>query len=651
MTNIDDLIFVKNQISKITDSKIFEDPSKYIERSRYLNKELTPIPGYYKFDRTPFWKEPLDAMSPLSPYQKIVVVKGVQIGATTGILENAIAYNIGSDPKPVLYISADKELVKMGMQIKIERMLDSCNLRDKIFSQTGGKSRKTGDTTYQKEYPGGFLVAIGAQSPGKLRSMSFPIILFDELDGMPDQLGREGDPVSLAENRTNAYAEKRKILYISTPLVEQSSKIWPLYLRGDQRKFFVKCKHCGEMQDLEWHGVTEDGKTYGITFSITEDFEPDYDTVAYKCKYCGGLWKNHDKAIFMPNGEWRPTSTSKEPGLVSYHVSALYSGPGMFSWENVVAKWAKCWDLQRNRVKDKEKYREFRNLMEGKPFQERGQQIRFEKAKQNRSMHYLKNQINNTQFKKDSGSEILLLTCAVDVHKKNLYTDIKAWCKDGISYTIDTFKIEGDTEVLNGEVWQALDDIIMNQVWTDENGKNYRIINTVIDSGHYTKYVYEFAKKYSQGVMAIKGDDWITGGLTYKPFTKSTLEKAGLPIAYFINSTKMKDFIADIFNKNWDSGKIQPDWFANFPNDYGDDMFHHFEGEQRVDEYDKITNKWLRRRWRLIPGRENHGLDLFCYNLANLELIADSVCRNDLGLDYLDWTAFWDYAAEGYFYN
>ena len=61
-------------------------------------------------------------MSPKSPYQKIVVMKGVQIGATTGILENIIAYNIGCDPKPQLYISADKELVKMNMEIKLSQL-------------------------------------------------------------------------------------------------------------------------------------------------------------------------------------------------------------------------------------------------------------------------------------------------------------------------------------------------------------------------------------------------------------------------------------------------------------------------------------------------------------------------------------------------
>lgn len=647
--NHDDLNYIKNQFNNITDTKTFEVPSEYIEKIRYLGKDLTPIPGYYKFSRTPFWREPLDQLGPQSSKRKVAIVKGVQIGATTGLLENIAAYNIGSDPKSQLYVSADRELVKLGMEIKIERMLDSCKLREKIFSQTGTKSKRTGDTTFQKEYPGGFLVAVGAQNPSKLRQMSFQVILFDELDGMPDKLGREGDPVSVAENRTNAYAEKRKILYISTPLVEQTSKIWPLYLRGDQRKFHVPCKFCGEKQELVWHGVDENKKIYGIVFD-SKDGEPIYETVGYKCKYCGEVMKNHDKSIIIPKGEWIATAIAREPDLVSYQISSLYSAPGMFSWENVVAKWAQCWDLEKNRMKDKEKYREFRNLMQGLPFEERGESIRAEKVKSNRSYYYLKNQINNYRANIDSGSEILLLTCAVDCQKNKLLIDIKGWTEGGRSYTIDFLEIEGTVEDYNSTVWTKLDKILLEKTWLDEKGSEYRIINTVIDSGHYTQYVYEFCKGFSSGVYAIKGDEHLKSGITFQEFTSKIMEKIGLPIAYHINTTKLKDFISKIFNFQWDSGKFQPEWYANFPQDLLDDYFRMFEAEHKIDEYDKVTNRYKRTRW-VQTKEDNHAFDTFVYNLACLEMIADYYCRNDLNMDHLDWGIFWKYAKNGIYYK
>lgn len=645
-----ELSFIIKMFDRLTDKKEYELPSHYIERVRALDKEISPIPGFYKFSRTPFWKEILDNMSPKSPYQKIVVMKGVQIGATTGILENIIAYNIGCDPKPQLYISADKELVKMNMEIKVERMIDSCKLRDRIFSQTGVNTKKTGDTSLQKDYIGGFLIAIGAQNPGKLRSMSFPVILFDELDGMPDKIGKEGDPVSLADNRTNAYASKRKILYISTPLVEQTSKIYKLYKEGDQRKFFVPCIKCKKKQELIFHGITETGHTYGIVFSHNNG-EIDYSSVGYKCKYCGHIMKNHDKSIILQEGEWISTSKSKDPKLISYHISALYSAVGMFSWEDIVQKWNQCWDIKNNRLKDKEKYREFRNLMQGLPFEERGEAIRADKVKQNRSYHYLKNQINNKKFIEETGSGILLLTSAVDVQKNGLWVDIRGWCERGISYLIDAFFIEGETENYNSIVWKQLDDIVMNKNWISDDEKIYRINSTFIDSGKYTDYVYEFCKHYSYGVYAIKGNDYIQGGLTYKAFNRDTILKAGLSLALHINTTKQKDFIARTLNLSRETNKLLPDWYINFPNDFADDYFDHYSAENRIDEYDKITNKYIRTRWKLTAGRENHLFDTHCYNLANLEFFAFNICKYELNIEYLNWKDFWEYSKQGYFYD
>ena len=133
LINHNDIDFFIQQVNSITDSKIYELPSEYAERVRYLPPELTPMPGKYSFEKAPFLREPLDCLSPTSPIQEVVLMKGVQIMATTGILENYLAYNIGSDPKPQMYVSADKELVTTGMKTKVERMIDTCNLRDLIF--------------------------------------------------------------------------------------------------------------------------------------------------------------------------------------------------------------------------------------------------------------------------------------------------------------------------------------------------------------------------------------------------------------------------------------------------------------------------------------------------------------------------------------
>jgi phage terminase large subunit GpA-like protein len=178
------------------------------------------------------------------------------MGATTAVLESGILYNIGADPKAQLFITADTELAKAGVQLKIDRMIDEAGLKHLIFSQAKKKkgNEDSGDTTTMKQYPGGFLHTYGAKSPARFRSNSYPAGFADEFDAYPDSIKGEGDIISLFRSRTTVYSTTRKILWLSSPKIEQTSKINKLYLTGDQRKFFVPCVYCGEMQELVWHG-------------------------------------------------------------------------------------------------------------------------------------------------------------------------------------------------------------------------------------------------------------------------------------------------------------------------------------------------------------------------------------------------------------
>lgn len=652
--NYNDIDFFLYELRKIIDSKNYELPSDYIERVRYLPPELTPMPGKYSFERAPFLIEPLDCLAPTSPIQQVALMKGVQIMATTGILENILAYNIGCDPNPQMYVSADKELIKTGMKTKVEKMIDTCNLRDFIFSQSN-KKRSTGDTTLEKEYPGGFLHAVGARNPGKLRSMSYPRIWFDEIDGFPDKLGNEGDPIELAKNRTNAYATKRKILYLSTPLIKQTSKIYKLYLLGDQRNYFIPCKFCGEMQILVWYAT--DKNQHGIVFKLKDNFTPDYDTIGYKCKYCGKIMKNHDKSIFLNKGEWRPTAEAKLPFFRSYWINALYSPPGMYPWENMVQDWSEAWDLEKDRMKDKEKLKTFYNTKRGLPWEERGSSIKYEKSVLHRRTGFVLGKIPESIMLRDTGSYALLLTCTVDLQKNGLYVHVTAWTHGGQSWTIDFFMIDGNENQIRDEksrMWSELDKFLMEKIYISQSGKKYKLIINFIDSGwgEHTDVVYRFCKQYTNGVYAIKGEEWTPGGLTYRLFQQKTLEKAGLVQAYNINTTLLKDRISRYLGMlQWDTGQLQPNWYPNYPEDLGDDFFRMYEAEYRVEVKDKITNQFKSIRWKKVENVDNHALDTTVYNLAALELIADRTCREELGLEVLNWDAFWDYCQTGVFFS
>jgi len=661
-----DIDFLVDQFSKITDSLRHELPSEFIERVRYLTSDLTPFPGKFSFEKFPYFREIVDCFSPLDPTSEVVLMKGAQMGATTAVLETVLLYNIMSDSKAQMYVTADAGLMKTSVQVRVEKMIDNAGARDLIFSQSRKKkgSRNTGDTAIAKEYPGGYLHCFGGRSPARFRGISYPCALADEVDAFPDSIPKEGTVIDLVRNRTKAYTgSKRKILWTSTPLIKQSSKIEKLYTDGDQRKYFVPCKHCGAMQELVWHGKSEDGYTWGITWQNDEDFNPLPETVGYKCENsaCAKIMKNYDKAVIIPRGEWRASTKPIAPNRRSYHVTPIYNPPGMYSWEEMVLQWVECWDLKTNRLKDKEKYRVFRNTTQGLTFEELGgKQIEYERAIKFRRTGFvvvndesglIARGVPNDIAVQDSGSPILILVASVDVQNDRLFVDVKGYSANGVTWTLEFIEIEGNTADFNG-VWDKLDIILGDKRYIGTDGKVYRIQITMIDSGHNSEYVYEYVKKRSPGVYAIKGRDYLTNGETYQFFSASTQERIGFTNILHVNTGKLKDRISNAMTSSfWISGQPQPPWYPNFREDSRDDYFKQFEAERREEKRDAVTKQFRGYVWKQKFGQDNHALDCYVYNLAALELAAEFWCREELGLPTLDWTAFWELAKSGEFYK
>lgn len=654
-----DIDFLVENFSRITAKRSYVKPSEYIEQVRYIDRALSPFPGKFSYDKFPYFREIINQFAPDSQTRRVYVMKGNQIGATTGILESVMMYYIGENPAAVLYVLPDEMMAKDAMATKIDPTIDNCGLRPLIYNQTrqARGSKKTGDTAMKKEYPGGYLHAVGAGSGNRFRNFSYKVGLVDEADGMQAKIKGEGSVYDLMVARLDAYPTSSKLYIGSTPAEEKSSLIWRLFQKGTQKFFYVPCKYCGEMQRLEftvWDPADKSRKIGGIVWKQDENGIPDLSTVGYECPYCHKIMKNYDKAVIIPKGEWRATAQAVQPQTESYHITALYNPPGMFSWEDYVSAWAECWDLKNNKVRDKEKYRVFRNLKQGLPYLEQNEQIKYERAVLHRRFGFAMGTVPNKMAREDAGSNILLLVGSVDVQKNGLYVDIKGYADNGVTYTVDFMFLEGPTEQFGGP-WDKLADIFDNKVYADdgegENVKLYKVAILFVDSGHYTDWVYSFCQRFTSGVYACKGMDWIKGGETYQLFSNSTLNRIGLQLAYHVNTGKQKDRISVAMNVlRWNSGELQPAWYPNFPETLHDDYYKMFEAEEKVEVIDKNTGQWLKTIWRAKFGAPNHAFDTYVYNRTALEVLADDICRNEMGLRYLDWATFWNYAKTGAFY-
>jgi len=625
-------------------------PSEWAEQRRYLPQSVTPRAGFFRWDVCPYLREILDCFDPDSPVREVAVMKGVQICATTAILENVLGYFI-EDVKtaPTMWVTGDADMMQTRLEVNILPMFQHSGLDDLIRSSDAQNRRKTGRTTKKVEwFGGGYLLPLGAQNPNKFRQQPALLLLLDEIDAWPLNAKNEGDPVGLVCKRAAAYEAVKKVGYLSTPTIRGQSQIESLYLLGDQRKYFVRCLKCNAPQHMKWSRVSDDGVKSGIVWDTEKDLLVP-GSVRYLCSECGHAHANNDKErLLSPNegAEWRPTAEPRRPHFRSYHVPALLSPTGMQTWEALVGQYLEVFDVKRNRPHDNGKYQVWYNQVLGSTFELRGDRARFVEVSAHRRSEYRYGQIPNRWAEQHCGSPVLLVTAAVDVHKDNLAVAVFGWTRGRRGILLDYWRLTGEAEQLSdAPTWGALRKIIENREYEADDGKRYRIELTFIDSGYSADLVYQFASEYRRGVIPIKGQATPSANQTIREFSDFTTPLGQRALNISVDLYKDR-WIASLRQK-WDGSGLQRQNSFNAPVDCTDAQLKELTVERKQERIDKRTNRRLGWEWHRTSGVRNELWDLLVYNAAAVDVIAWDLCRNQLGLEAVNWTAFWDRLEAG----
>ncbi len=223
---------------------------------------------------------------------------------------------IDQAPGPMLVVQPTVEMGKRWSKGRLAPLIeDTLCLRDKVEDP---RSRDSGNTVQSKEFPGGIVVITGANSAVGLRSMPVRYLFLDEVDAYPPDADSEGDPLTLAIQRTATFA-RRKIFIVSTPTIKGLSRIEKEFEETDQRYFFVPCPFCGHFQTLKWENLHHD-KKHSKSF--------------YACEGCKRNIEEHYKTNMLKRGEWRATNEEKiSEKVIGFHLNSLYSPVGWLSWE------------------------------------------------------------------------------------------------------------------------------------------------------------------------------------------------------------------------------------------------------------------------------------------------------------------------------
>ena len=552
--------------------------SQWADKYRVLSAETNNGTARWHTDNAPYQREIMDAIGD-HHVRKVVIKSAAQIGKTA-ILMNALGYYMHYYPCPVMAMEPTLDMAQTLSKDNLAPMIrDTPVLRGLVDT----KSRYSGNTILKKNFPGGHITIVGANSPVGLRMRPIKVLLADEVDGYPESAGTEGDPLLLAQKRQTTFWDKKTVI-VSTPTIKGHSKIEKEFLESTREEWTVPCPGCGHYQPLAWSSL---------------DFE-DYRTdpskpILYKCERCGErfgeyAWKEQGKL-----GRFRAENPAAETR--GFHLNTLASN--FCGWKDVVDKFISA--SEQLALGNIEEMKTWTNTELGETWEEPGECIDGNKLINRREL-----------YDAEVPDGVLVLTAAVDVQKDRFEAEVVGWGVGKESWGIRYQKIYGDTK--EEKVWADLD-AFLQVSFHKKDGTALQIAACCIDSGYRSVQVYRFTvDKFDRRIFAIKG-------------------KGGQGIPYFKNPTTDNRVKTPLFTIGVDAGKDfiyqrlrvteRGPNYCHFPSDegagYDATYFKGLASEMKITRFrkGKMTVSWVLRD---EGYKRNEPLDLRNYATAALEI-------------------------------
>ena len=442
--------------------------SEWADEYAYLSAESSAEGG--RWHTLPYQKAMMDAITD-PKIEQVTVMKSARVGYSK-ILNHIIAYHIHQDPCGIMVVQPTIEDAAGYSKEEIAPMIRDTKVLTNLVSDA--KTRDSNNTILQKQFPGGVLSLVGANSARGFRRVSRRIVLFDETDGYPASAGTEGDQIKLGIARTQ-YFWNRKIVAGSTPTIKDFSRIERLFEQSDQRRYYVPCCHCNHMQYLRWANMR------------WQDNDP--LTASYACEECGALIPHSKKRWMVERGEWRAT----QPGNgrhAGFHIWAAYSYSPNAEWSNLVEEFL----LSKN---DPEQLKTWINTTLGECWED-------EYASKVGADGLMERAAVEKYEKGVPPKEVLMLSLGCDVQDDRLSMSVWGLGRNEEMYLVDRKVIYGSPA--RADLWKQMDEVLMDK-YKNEDGVELKIESAAIDTGgHFTQEVYQYVRERSHlGLIGIKG--------------------------------------------------------------------------------------------------------------------------------------------------
>ncbi|MFZ5586134.1 MAG: phage terminase large subunit family protein [Thermodesulfobacteriota bacterium] len=543
---------------------------EWADQRRFLPRKAASEPGQWRTERTPYLRDIMRELSPASPTREVALCKGSQTGGTETIINFMLAV---ADiwPGPMLVVQPTVDIAERFSKQRINPSIKICpSLKGKI---TASKSRDGSNTMLQKDFPGGTMILGGANSAAALRSMPIRFLLMDEVSAYPFDVDGEGDPVDLALKRTTNF-KRRKIFYNSTPGEAATCRITKQFKRGDQRYYHVPCPHCGGMQVIAWKSIKwPEGRP---------------DLAHMVCEHCGEVITEHHKTWMLARGEWQAHNSGAE--MVSFHLSALYSPLGWYSWGQAAADFIAA-------KGDREKLKVWVTHVLAEAWEEAGQTVEASFLAKRRE-----------RYAAEVPDGVLLLTVGGDTQDDRIELEVVGWGHGRESWSIDYKVFWGKPD--QPTLWADIDRYL-TRTWRHAAGLNLYVAAALIDSqGHYTNQVQAFTgPREFRRVYACKGIGGPGVPLVGKPGRNNRSNALQFPVG--VDAAKAALYYR---LRLVDSGP----GYCHFPEGRPETYFEQLTAEKQVTRFHKGRPiiEWVKK-----PHARNEALDCRVYATAALEIL------------------------------
>ena len=517
----------------------------------------------------------LDAMcDPAIPL--VTVLKAARVGYTR-CFTLAVGYHLHHDPTLCAIAQPVKEDAEDFGGTEIAPMLrETPVLRSMLRPARRGD--KPDKATFFRLANGSSVRIVGAAADDAFRRYSARFLAADEIDGDGWTPGAksQGDKLKLFWTRGENFFDRKQVRG-STPLLEETSRVWKLWMQSDQRRYFVPCPTCGVMQHLEWGGKD-------VPSGLKWEIDGDNRVVStWYVGSCGCVIDESAKAWMDARGEWRPTATPKQAGHVGFHLWTGMSLAPNAAWPIIVQEWIDAQADPSTLVQP------FVNLRLGRPYRVTyGQEIKASK--------FIERQVS---FGADVPSWVQYLTLGGDVQSganARIEASVYGWGSGLESAFIGHFVLTGDPA--EQTVWSALD-LLLKREFKKADGAVLRIRAAAIDSGgHHTAETYAFCnERRNRRVWAIKGRSE-TLGRRGKIWPRKPSSKPG-SVWYMISGNAARDWAYGslAIDKNGPRRVHFPDRGAAGSRDVDEEFFEQLTSERLVvrkggfTEWDKPRGK------------------------------------------------------------